>query len=462
MKTIQSVTRYFPDQCGGIQVHLSELIPLLRTYGVESSIAAARTSFQEQTYQYNGIEVHRYPVVNKPKPEPNHGYLSQRGLERFVHWLRQQDAAVYHQHQWTPECGLPHLRAAKEEGMATVITVHLPVPICQRNTLMRHGREACDGFVDLVRCSQCCGVSDQLPAASVQLLGRLPMPVSQGARGLLRRSQHLFSPLRETLGSLLTPLTIPRFVAARRESLQEMAKFSDCIIAVSQWLYDALLLNGIPREKLVLCRCGVSATLEPSLAKPSSSRLRVGFLGRWNPNKGIHVLVDAMQALPPDVPIELIIHSIEDDREYQQHMLHRIGDDPRIQVAPFLSREELAATLVGFDVLAVPSQWLETGPLVVLEAHACGVPVLGSDLGGIAELIRHRVNGWLLPPDDPQAWSKTLLRLAENPLLLDRIRQGIRPVRSIGVEAMELATLYRSVLKQQSIYQIQEIGACSS
>ena len=43
--------------------------------------------------------------------------------------------------------------------------------------------------------------------------------------------------------------------------------------------------------------------------------------------------------------------------------------------------------LAGFDMLAVPSQWQETGPLVVFEAQALGVPVLGSDLGGIAELI---------------------------------------------------------------------------
>ena len=45
--------------------------------------------------------------------------------------------------------------------------------------------------------------------------------------------------------------------------------------------------------------------------------------------------------------------------------------------------------MANFDLLAVPSQWMETGPIVVLEAHAVGTPVLGANLGGIAELVHH-------------------------------------------------------------------------
>lgn len=446
MKTIQTAARYFPEHCGGIQVHLSELIHAMQAYGVESQVAAPTVSGYEDAYRHDDVDVFRYPVIGSLKPEPNHGHAPHRGFDRFVNWLKRQDATVYHQHQWTPACGLPHLRAAKELGMATVVTIHLPTPICLRDTLMLNGQTVCNGRIDPVRCSRCCGVSEQLSAPMIQALSQLPVPISQAARGVLRRSHRLPPSLRASVESLLSPLSIPTFVAARRRSLLEMARWSDRIVAVCQWLYDALLLNGVPERKLVLCRCGVSKHLHRSAARVNSKHpLRVGFLGRWNPTKGIHVLVEAMQRLPADLPIELVIHGVADDEHYRQQVLARIGEDPRIHIAPPVERHHLAAVLPRFDVLAVPSQWLETGPLVVLEAHASGVPVIGSDLGGIAELVRPQQDGLLVPPSDPQRWADVLLQLAQHPARLDKLRRGIRPVRSISAEATELAALYKAI-----------------
>lgn len=446
MKTVQTAARYFPEHCGGIQVHLSELIHAMRAYGVESQVAAPKFSAHEDIYRHDDIDVFRYPVIGSLKLEPNHGHTPHRGFDRFVNWLRQQDAEVYHQHQWAPACGLPHLRAAKELGMATVVTIHLPTPICLRDTLMLNGQSVCNGRIDPVRCSRCCGVSEHLSAPTIQLLSRLPIPMSQAARGALRRSHRLAPSLRTSAEALLSPLTIPAFVTARRNSLLEMARWSDRIIAVCQWLYDALLLNGVPERKLMLCRCGVSKHLhKPATREPSKRSFRVGFLGRWNPTKGIHVLVDAIRRMPAECAIELVIHGVADDEHYRQQVLSRIGRDPRIHIAPPVERADLPAVLPSFDVLAVPSQWLETGPLVVLEAHASGVPVIGSDLGGIAELVQPNVNGLLVPPGDSTDWAAALTRLVENPALLDKLRRGIRPVRSISAEAAELAALYKGL-----------------
>ncbi|MBD2022191.1 glycosyltransferase [Leptolyngbya sp. FACHB-36] len=458
MKTIQSVSRYFPDQCGGIQIHLSDLIPALRTYGVQSTVAAAQAGSRESTYEYEGVEVHRYSIGAVPISEPNHGQLSPSSVERFAEWLIQQDADVYHQHHWTPDCGLPHLQAAKSLGMATVVTIHLPVPVCQRKTLMLEGRQACDGRIDLARCSRCCGVPAFLPAPALQVLSHLPMPLSQGVQRVLNRTDRFAVPLKTTMNAMLSPLAIPTFVAARRNRLMEMARLSDRIVAVSQWLYDTLRLNGVPEEKLVLYRCGVATGFQRSTAAPTTNPLRVGFIGRWNANKGLHVLLDALQLLPANAPIELVIHSIEDDELYRRQMMRRIAGDPRIRVASALSHQDLPAAVSNLSLLAVPSQWLETGPLVILEAHACGVPAVGSNLGGIAELIHHGVDGLLIPPNDAQAWAAMLLQLIENPDLLDRWRQGIRPVRAIETEAMQIAALYRDILSR-SVAQSSEVAS---
>lgn len=449
MKTIQAVARYFPESCGGIHIHLSEILPVLQAMGVESKIAASQDEPTENTYYYKDVEVYRYPVFPTAKSEPNHGPIPHGGFDKFAQWLKQQKADVYHQHQWTPKCGLPHLRLAKELGMATAVSVRLPQPICQRQTLMFNGEQQCDGKVDVVRCSKCVGVGN-LPDSVIESLSNLPMSVSQTAEGMMRRLGK--ESRTNAVGALLNPLSIPAFVAARKEGLQEMAKYADRIVVMSQWVGEALVINGIPREKLFLLKHGIADSfaevfkqrvLQP---KQPGETLRIGFLGRWDKTKGIDVIVKAVKSLPPHVPVELVIHGVKQDEKYKQQVIDLIDNDPRIIVAKQLKREELGGALSNFDLLAVPSQWLETGPVVVLEAHAYGVPVVGSKLGGIAEKVKHGVDGLLVPASDVQAWAEAFAKIALNADYLNQLRQGIQPVRTITMEAEDSLTLYESMV----------------
>ncbi|MGQ4649276.1 glycosyltransferase [Lyngbya aestuarii] len=455
MKTIQSVARYFPDNCGGIQTHLSELLPVLLAQGIECQVAASQDSPEEKTYNYGGVEVYRYPVFPKPQPEPNHGEAPHGGFEHFARWLKEQKADIYHQHQWTPKCGLPHLRLAKELGMATVVSVRLPHPICQRGSLMLNGQEACDGKIDEVRCSQCCGVSQNLSPSAIQSLSNMPMPISVLAGRVLNRLERTTNDsLSSIAGELLSPLALPAYVAARRRGLLEMAKFADRIVVMSEWVKEAMLINGIPQEKFFLLKHGISDFLHQRVSQPKKTTglLRVGFLGRWNSTKGVNILVEAVKSLPQDVPLELIIHGIpEESKRYQEQVIARIGNDHRIHLAPQLKRQEVSAALSTFDVLAVPSQWLETGPVVVLEAHAQGVPVIGSNLGGIAEKVKHGVDGLLISPGDPTAWAEAFSQLALDANLLNKLRQGIQPVRTISMEAADSIALYESLLQKKLV-----------
>ncbi|MBD2522783.1 glycosyltransferase [Nostoc sp. FACHB-133] len=456
MKVIQALARYFPDKCGGIQVNLNDLLPELRsllalaepTHDIDILIAAAKLgSPHGDTYKYNDVEVYRYPVFPVPKTQPNHGQFPHGKFEDFANWLSHQKADIYHQHHWEVSCGLPHLRLAKELGMATVVTIHYPLPLCQRTTLMFNGQQACDGKIDVVRCSQCAdSLSRKLPAAMVKgfsylpeaVVGRVPLPVSAYLPASVDKGN---------LGQFVRPFVIPGYVTARKKSLLEMAKFADRIVAVCDWLYEALLINGIPEKKLVLCRHGISdATQEKStLVLQQSGTLKVVFLGRWDIYKGIDILVQAVKDLPAVIPIELIIHGIAQDERYRKTIFKLIDNDPRIRVEKQLTRVELPQALANYDILAVPSQWLETGPIVVLEAHEAGLPVIGSNLGGIAELVKHGIDGWLVTANDTKAWTQALERLATDTNLLNKLRQGIKPVRTVNMQATDLAIIYKNL-----------------
>src|SRR5262249_9482277 len=140
-----------------------------------------------------------------------------------------------------------------------------------------------------------------------------------------------------------------------------------------------------------------------------SGPLRFLFLGRWDPVKGIDVAVRAVRSLPRNVDIRLSVRAVPaaaEGRAYETTVRALAGNDPRIAFGPPVPRSEIARVMAEHDVLVVPSVWLETGPLVVLEAQAAGLYILGSRLGGIAELVDGSDGGELAEAGSAAAWAK--------------------------------------------------------
>ena len=131
-----------------------------------------------------------------------------------------------------------------------------------------------------------------------------------------------------------------------------------------------------------------------------------------------------------------------DDIKYREKVRQFASSDKRIHFLPEARGSERLTLFANLDALLVPSQWLETGPLVVLEAFAAGVPVIGSDLGGIKELVSDDRNGILVPHEDVTAWTAAMARLATDAGLYERLRRGIGPVRTTSDVARDMATLY--------------------
>ena len=435
MRIIESAGFYYPDSSGGTEVYVSFLAKGLQAQGVECTIAAPSPSEEASQYVHQGTEVFRYPVPERFLQSEIQGRAPPRQFGVFVEWLREHGADVYHQHSWTSGCGLWHLKAAKRLGLKTVVTVHVPGNICMRGTMLHEGRAPCDGKILPERCGSCWLQSKGVPAGAARILAKLPQRL-----GPLMRVRRV------------GPALVAQALAAdRKKQLHDMAATADRIVAPCGWLYDALIANDIPIEKLVLNRQGVGhwAQVSPlQRANKASDVFRFGFLGRWDPVKGLHILVEAFKRLPSNLAVELNIWAVGETgvaRKYRENVRLSAAGDRRIRFLPSVPHNDVACLLAGIDALAVPSQCLETGPIVVLEAFAAGTPVIGSDLGGIRELVSHGRDGFLVPHTDVSAWTTILVRMATDRALLDRLRKGIGPVRNMSDVARDMATLYREL-----------------
>jgi glycosyltransferase involved in cell wall biosynthesis len=434
---LQATAWYPPYHLGGTEVYLETLVAELAALGIRSTAVMPRTPGVPEIYRHASAAVETYPVNDVPFPSEMKDGKPHSGFEDFLGRLRAHPAAIYHQHSWTRGCGSHHLRAAREMGFRTVLTVHVPGNICLRGTMLKFGTAPCSGRVEERTCGACWAEGRGMPSLLAKGISRLPIGAAKRAsRGSSR---------------VATALSARALGAGRLKQLREMAGNADRIIAVCQWLYDALKCNGVPEKQLVLSRQGVSTAYREaarSLGKRQNrGPLRLLFLGRWDPVKGIDVAVRAVRSLPLNADVRLSVRAVPsgaDKGAYETAVRTLTESDPRISFGPPVPRSEIAAVMAEHDVLAVPSVWQETGPLVVLEAQASGLYVLGSRLGGIAELVDESGGGELVEAGNAAAWARSIQRLAAVHAKCG-LRPSPKPVRTMDAAAADMAEIYRSI-----------------
>ena len=98
------------------------------------------------------------------------------------------------------------------------------------------------------------------------------------------------------------------------------------------------------------------------------------------------------------------------------------------------------------DGVVVPSLWYETFSLIAHEAFAAGLPVIASDLGALAEVVRDGVDGLLVPPGDVAAWRAALQRLIDDPHLLSNLRANVVPPMTLEEHVDRLESLYTQLV----------------
>ena len=178
---------------------------------------------------------------------------------------------------------------------------------------------------------------------------------------------------------------------------------------------------------------------------------RILYAGVLTPLKGVHRLIDAFARIAGEFPqSRLLVVGRRQSETYAvelRRQVARLGRGERIEFKPAIAQAELAALMAGAAVLVLPSASEGLGR-VILEAMAAATPVIGSDVGGIPDLIENGVNGFLVPPDDERALARRLAWILENPRQARALGQAGRAFAAEFFSTEVYLNGYRKIFQQ--------------
>ena len=226
----------------------------------------------------------------------------------------------------------------------------------------------------------------------------VPGEILAGAAAALARRPHV-------VHRHIHPHFSPRApVGAVQRALYRLVVRRAAVIAVARHVAAAVVELGVPAERVEVIGNGV---VIPDEAPPSGGdgRVRVGLLGRLDPQKGIDLFVRAVGGLD----VEAVLGAPPADDSYARDVLAAArGAGLELELPP------AADFLRRLDIVVLPSRW-EGHPLVLLEAMALGKPIVASAIPGIREVLEPAGAGVLVPPDDEAALAAALRQLVADP-----------------------------------------------
>ncbi|MBD2021032.1 glycosyltransferase family 1 protein [Leptolyngbya sp. FACHB-36] len=264
--------------------------------------------------------------------------------------------------------------------------------------------------------------------------------------------------------------TIPMIATTRLDVEKTVLKTAERIVATSPQEQEHMRSLMSTQGNIDIIPCGTNVDHFGSVSR-EAARQKLGiasdeqvvlYVGRFDPRKGIETLVRAIgqSQLRNSDKLRLMIgggsrpgQSDGLERERIESIVGDLGLAGLTQFPGRLSPEELPIYYAAADVCVVPSHYEPFG-LVAIEAMACGIPVIASDVGGLQFTVVPEKTGLLAPPKDEAAFAAAIDRILMNPDWSHQLGQAaqerVRSKFSWAGVATQLSDLYLELLAQQS------------
>lgn len=241
-----------------------------------------------------------------------------------------------------------------------------------------------------------------------------------------------------------TPLIVrTRHLAIKPGSLLSYTIIPHCVTTVSEYVRGLLLARGVDPDRVATLYSPIPmpplpehSTLRDELRLPPDA-IVVGCVAIMRERKGHHALIDAMADLLKRPEVFLVL--VGDGSPLLLETLKASVQSRGLQNKVLFTgrRNDIPNVLAGFDLFALATEQEASGT-VYAEAQAAGLPVIGTDVGGVSEMFEDGVSGILVPPRDPAALTAALQDLIDHPEKRRSMgRAGLRATRESGRFSLE-------------------------
>jgi colanic acid/amylovoran biosynthesis glycosyltransferase len=230
---------------------------------------------------------------------------------------------------------------------------------------------------------------------------------------------------------------------ALREKLRQ-ARF---IVCISHYCRSQMMLfsDAADWDKLKIVHCGVDT--RRLLPVPTRSRAdKLLYTGRLSVEKGLSVLFESLKVLSDagrDYELTLVGDGV--DRARLEALARELAIDRHLVFAGYRSQEEVGEYLRRSDIFILPS-FAEGVPVSLMEAMATGIPVIATNVGGVAELVESERTGLLIPPADSAALAQAIARYQDDYELRQRVasngRERVVQQYNVEIEGQKLLDFF--------------------
>ncbi len=190
---------------------------------------------------------------------------------------------------------------------------------------------------------------------------------------------------------------------------------------------EIMQLFGVPREKIFYLPDGVDLDeIEEYLRNVEITREDYGLqdadivlinVNRLEPNKGVQYLIEALKILNQELNVKLILVGTGSEEEKIKKQIRYLGLDDKVKHFKNIPDKLMFQLYTLADISVTPTLY-EGLPLVVLEAMACGKPIVASNVSEVPQAVKDGVNGFLVPPRDPKAIADKVLEIYDKDLFM--------------------------------------------
>ncbi|MCB9761976.1 MAG: glycosyltransferase [Alphaproteobacteria bacterium] len=247
------------------------------------------------------------------------------------------------------------------------------------------------------------------------------------------------------------------WVGRRMAHVREVVEHIDAFIAPSAYLRARFEEDfGLPAAKLITLDYGFDRARLAGRRRAEGEPFTFGYIGTHIPAKGIHLLLQAFGEVQGDARLVIWGRERAQNTAALRALAARLPGSERVSWRPEYRNEDIVAEVFNHvDAIVVPSVWVENAPLVIHEAQQAGVPVITADVGGMAELVEHEVNGLRFRHRDPRELARQMQRLADAPSLACRLgaRGHLRTpdgqIPSVEEHVTAIEGIYRDLLRRR-------------